>query len=541
MNAGPDPAIRGFEMAAKSVVNLDALIPREDMLSPAGEFRGAALERVDISHLDDGFFVNALRKPDFQRETAHWAPEKIADLVQAFVSGDLIPAVILWRRGANVFVIDGAHRLSALIAWIRDDYGAGKWSLEHFGGRVPDEQEKIATRTRKLINETVGPYAALSGAKRNPQNASVAVQEMLGHLAANAIVAQWVPKVDEKAAEEAFFKINQAATPIDPTERLILRSRMTANAIAARAIARGGTGHKYWAGFPPSVQTEIEVEARAINAALYEPPLGDMPVKTMDIPVAGRGYSALPFIYELVNWANNAPDLSKSKDDPAPDKDGSETLAYIRSVGSAVSLLTGTESRSLGLHPVVYFYTRGGEFQPNALIATAAFVRDRVEKKQLKKFTLVRAKMESFVLQHKEFITLIIKKTGAGRRSWGRTTRYLELLMNVYSEGKGDDDVLAALQADAEFAFLPAMLAAPSKRDGENPTRRLNRSTKSAAFLDTAVKSAVKCAICDGLVHRNSMHFDHKVRARDGGGTDVSNAQVTHPYCDSAKDFLQVA
>jgi hypothetical protein len=56
---------------AKGVVNLDALIPREDMASPVVEYRGASLERIDISHLDNAFFVSALRKPDFQRETAH--------------------------------------------------------------------------------------------------------------------------------------------------------------------------------------------------------------------------------------------------------------------------------------------------------------------------------------------------------------------------------------------------------------------------------------------------------------------------------------
>ena len=520
-------------------MNLDALIPREDMLSPAGDFSGSTLERIDISHLDDGFFVNALRKPDFQRETAHWTPEKVADLVQAFVSGDLIPAVILWRRGANVFVIDGSHRLSALISWVRDDYGDGKASLEHFGGGVPEEQKKIAAKTRKLIGETVGPYAALAGAKRNPQNASTAVQQMLGHLAANAVVAQWVPKVDEKAAEDAFFKINQAATPIDPTERLILQSRYTPNAIAARAIARGGTGHKYWSGFQQATRAQIETEAKSINVALYEPPLGDLPIKSLDVPIAGRGYSALPFIYELVNWANDVPDFSKSKTEPVPDSDGSQTLAYIKAVKDAVALITGDQPKSLGLHPIVYFYTRGGEFQPNALIATAAFLKDRVEKKELEKFTTVRAKMEAFILAHKEFITLIIKKTGAGRRSLGRIKRYLEMLMNEFAAGKIDQNVLKQLENDPEFVFLPAMLKVPATREGDNPSRRFSRSTKSASFMEAAVQSAVKCAICSGLVHRNSMHFDHKKLAREGGGSDMKNAQVTHPYCDSAKDALQ--
>ena len=347
---------------AGSVVNLDAMIPREDMLSPAQEYRGSTTERIDITHLDDGFFSTMLRKPDFQRETAHWSPEKVADLVKAFVTGDLIPAVILWRRGANVFVIDGAHRLSALIAWVRDDYGDGKWSLSHFGGAVPDEQKKIADKTRKLVVNSVGPYAQFAGAKRAPHNASPTMQQMLGNLATNAIVAQWVPQVDEKAAEDSFFKINQAATPIDPTEREILKTRFTASAIAARAIVRGGAGHKYWSGFPSDVQAEIETRAKALYQALYEPPLGT-PIKTLDIPVAGRGYSALPFVYELVNWANEVPE-PKAKIEPVKDEDGSTTVTYLKKVSNAVSRITGKEMRSLGLHPVVYFYTRGGEFSP---------------------------------------------------------------------------------------------------------------------------------------------------------------------------------
>jgi HNH endonuclease len=334
-------------------------------------------------------------------------------------------------------------------------------------------------------------------------------------------------------------KKSQAATPIDPTERLILRSRNTPNAIAARAIVRGGTGHKYWAAFPAASQQQIESMAKAIHAALYEPPLGDQPLKTLDLPVAGRGYSALPFVYELVNWSNDIPDLSKSKTQLDSDPDGSGTISYLKSVGNSVALITGTEMKSLGLHPVVYFYTRGGDFQPNAFIATAAFVRDLVNKGRLKQFTEVRSRVEDFLLAHKEYITLIIKRTGAGRRSLGRIVRYLELLVNEYSAGKTDDDVAAKLQSDPEFSFLLPTVRIPNIRDGENPTRRFSRSTKSASFLETATKSAIRCGVCGALVHRNSMQFDHIDAARDGGGTDVRNAQVTHPYCNSAKAVLE--
>jgi hypothetical protein len=518
---------------AGSVVNLDALIPREDMLLPAADYTGVNIERIGISNLDDDFFVHALRKPDFQRETAHWTPEKVVDLVRAFASGDLIPAVILWRRGTNIFVIDGAHRLSALIAWVRDDYGQGKLSLEHFGGKIPDEQLRIAEKCRKMVNQGIGPYAQFVGARKAPHNASENIRQTLGNLAANAVVAQWVPKVGEKAAEDSFFKINQAATPIDPTERLILRSRYAPN-----AIARGATGHKYWAKFDQEIQAGIEERARLIHAALYEPPMRELPIKTLDLPVAGRGYSALPFIYELVNWANDVPD-PKSKAEVPIDPDGTQTFAYLKAVTAAISRVTGTEMRSVGLHPVVYFYTRGGDFQPVAFIAATAFIKQLAEKNGLPRFTLVRAQVEEFLLKHKEFITLIIKRTGAGRRSLGRIIRYFETLVAEFSGGKSEIEVLDTLRKDPEFLFLVASMALPTNRDeGDNPTRRLSRGTKSASFLETATKGGVRCGICGALAHVNSMQFDHIEDARFGGGTSVENVQVAHPFCNSAKVVL---
>ncbi|MBY5669188.1 HNH endonuclease [Rhizobium leguminosarum] len=524
---------------AGSVVNLDAMIPREDMLTPASDYAGVNIERISISNLDNDFFVHALRKPDFQRETAHWSPEKIVDLVKAFASGDLIPAVILWRRGTNIFVIDGAHRLSALIAWVYDDYGQGARSLTHFGGRLSDEQVRIADKTRKLVGNAVGPYAQFVGAMKSPHNAPDSVKSVLGNLAANAVVAQWVPKVGEKAAEDSFFKINQAATPIDPTERLILRSRQAANAIASRAIVRGGTGHKYWAGFPLDIQAEIESEAGELHSALYEPPLKDLPIKTLDLPVAGRGYSALPFVYELVNWANDVPDYTKSKEPPPADIDGKQTLAHLRTVRDAVDLITGIKMKSLGLHPVVYFYTRGGDFQPVAFIAACAFVRELAKAGRLPKFTKVRGQFEEFLLRHKEFITLIIKRTGAGRRSLGRIIRYFETLLREFTEGNSEEQVLDVLRNDPEFVFLVASMGIPSVRhEGDNPTRRFSRSTKSASFFQAATQGGVRCGVCHALVHVNSMQFDHIDDKAVGGSTGMQNSQATHPYCNSAKAIL---
>jgi Protein of unknown function DUF262 len=85
-----------------------------------------------------------LRKPDFQRETAAWSPEAVCSFLESFVSGDLIPAVICWQSASRLnFVIDGAHRISVVIAWLLDDYGAGDESKTFYANNIPPEQREI--------------------------------------------------------------------------------------------------------------------------------------------------------------------------------------------------------------------------------------------------------------------------------------------------------------------------------------------------------------------------------------------------------------
>ncbi|MHB8384305.1 MAG: hypothetical protein ACYDC3_18420 [Candidatus Binataceae bacterium] len=68
-----------------------------------------------------------------------------------------------------------------------------------------------------------------------------------------------------------------------------MKGRKKANALAARAIMRAGTGHKYWKKFSPAIRLEIEQLAKEIDDALFLPPI-DTPIKTLDLPVGGHGY-----------------------------------------------------------------------------------------------------------------------------------------------------------------------------------------------------------------------------------------------------------
>ena len=143
-------------------INLDALISREDFEASDETMNTASkISTLSINDLKEGsgLFLASVRKPDFQRETADWDIDKLVRFISSFVNGEFIPAVILWRSQAGlIFVIDGSHRLSSLIAWVNDDYGDGQFSLDAFEGDVPDEQRQLAKKARDAVNSEIGPY-----------------------------------------------------------------------------------------------------------------------------------------------------------------------------------------------------------------------------------------------------------------------------------------------------------------------------------------------------------------------------------------------
>ncbi|KIF00518.1 hypothetical protein PL81_40735 [Streptomyces sp. RSD-27] len=535
---------------ATHMVNLDALIPREDFEAITSEqatqtsILSTTMKITDLTQ--DSLMYNVLRKPDFQRETANWTPEKVAELVRSFLAGDLIPSIILWRSptSGNIFVIDGAHRLSALAAWVQDDYGDKHTSMRFFDNVIPNEQKKAAEATRRLIQESVGAYADLGLALRNTDTTPKEKLQLARNLSAFAIHLQWVNGEAEKA-ESSFFRINQQATPIDPTELEMIKARRKPNALATRAFIRAGTGHKYWSSFDESIQSEIETLAKDVYDLIFKPNL-DMAIRSADLPVAGRGYSSdsVKMVFELVNFVNKLhPDMWRSEVPTAKrkgrnqqqiitlddDPDGATTLEYMRAVKRTAGRIAGNGPASLGLHPAVYFYSATGRFQPAAFLAATALIQELSEKNRLLKFTDVRKDFEEFLIGYKYFLNQIVRAYGSLQRSVPPILTMYRIVFEAMVEGLEGDAIIARLQ---ENGALRAPVKVLTEDDRIN-RRNFSAETKNSVFLKAALAEATRCEICRARLHFKSVTVDHKIRKEDGGIGSVSNAALTHPYCNS--------
>jgi hypothetical protein len=501
-------------------INLDALIPREDFAMEDSKKPQSLGDKLKITDLvqGEGFLYASLRKPDFQRETSDWDREKIASFIKSFLDGDLIPSIILWQAGNLTFVIDGAHRLSALIAWANDDYGDGLISQAFFSHDVDPEQRRVGEQTRNFVNGIVGSYRECIDAIRSPNLANPDVLAKARTLGFKSVQLQWVSG-DAEQAEASFFTINQKATPISDTEIALLKSRKSPTAMASRAVLRSGTGHKFWKDFDISTKTEIEKLAKELNQWLFTPPL-KTPVKTLDLPLAGKGYSAnsLALIYDLVRLTN-----ASAIDE---DDDGKGTVKCLNSTLKVVRRITTTHASSLGLHPALYFYSDKGRYQPTALLAWIEIIKEFEATREFEKFILHRKKFEAGLIVLKQVTNQVTVKYGSSLKGYKQLKDvYLKIYALII-----ENDNLDTLRKDLKIAF-PFLNLESQPNAIQNPN--FSRDTKSEIFLTQALNSAQQHKICSGFIHSNSMTVDHIHRKEDGGKGDATNGQLAHPFCNS--------
>jgi len=510
-------------------VNLDALIQREDFTADDIETNPtttiATISCNDLNK-DTGFFLNSIRKPDFQRETVDWDTEKVVQFVKSFVDGEFIPAIILWKSKSGLnFVIDGSHRLSSLIAWINDDYGDKDFSLEAYDGQVPDEQRKIAVATRNKIESEIGSFKKFMTALK-AKRPDIDIIEKARHLTSRALQLQWIDG-DAERAERSFYNINQQAVPIDETELSLIQKRKRATGMAARAIAKAGKGHKYWDNFDSKVKEEIEKLSNEIHRLLFEPAI-QRPIKTFDVPICDKSNNALLIICDLILLSNG----EKSEIDAEVDVDGERTLACLKKVSKVVRTMNSNFAGSYGLHPILYCYSNKGNFRSASFYGLVEFVirlKDKNNPQLLKSFIDNRRAFEDFIFHNDGIIQHLTNVHRHSLKSSKHIADYYVEILGLLDKKMPQPEIVSALTDTKKYGKL-IYETTPSHTSA---SKQFSIDAKGEVYISASFASATRCAICGGLLHRHSISIDHIEPKRNGGVGNVENGQLTHPYCNT--------
>jgi hypothetical protein len=530
-------------------VNLDALINREPFVFEPGDESALQAPAFKLSELKRGEGFDILfRKPDFQRVTHNWTSNVIAEFVRSFLDGEVIPAIIVWqsKKTNKVYIIDGSHRVSALMAWVNDDYGDGKIS-EAFFSDILNAQQSMAVQTRNLIKEVVGGTYDDFDKYRKGQLQAPNDDANRRALAITSRPIDIQPVIgDAKAAENSFIRINGNQAAIDHTELNMIKARYKPNAIATRAIVSAGGGYKYWGEFPQGTKDKIEKLAKECYSILFGQVI-ELNIDSSDVPRGGQPYSqeAFAMVLDLVNMFNNiTPAMWQTKggrtskkagtsQQIADDKDGIETMRCLESVKTKASLASSRKlAKSLALDPAVYCYGNTGSFHTGAFLASRKFVVELYEQNMFKQFTKVRKRFEEFLVKHNSFINQLSHIKGSRTRSVEAILEMFNTLLEQLQQRVHSDALI--INAMHNKKSLSKLVDEPPEFD--EPTRkRFSKSVERAKVVQRTLQHRDRCPECKARLAPTLRSKEHIDPQEQGGKGSLDNLDFLHPFCNQLR------
>jgi hypothetical protein len=211
------------------------------------------------------------------------------------------------------------------------------------------------------------------------------------------------------------------------------------------------------------------------------------------------------------------------------DIDGSKTLQYLKNARKLAWRLNSVHPSSLGLHPIVYFYSQEGKHKPAAFYFTLAFIIELGKRNRFNDFIIAREKFEEFLLQYDYIIQQILRKYRSAFSAIPHVVEFYFLLIEKFKNRKLTNEAINELVQIEKFKYLTLM----NNTEQKDIFSDFTNETKSEVFIKEAIKNGLKCKICNGYLHKNAITIDHITRKEDGGKGTVENGQLTHPYCNT--------
>ena len=522
-----------------------------------------------------------LRKPDFQRATSAWTAKDCADLLEDVLKEQVVPSVIMWLSPDNLqYVLDGGHRISVLLAWIKDDWG-DRLSSEDYQDPVLEENSKLAAKQvrEELKKREIGKfqdyfdaeetYTNIESAKRIPESemgvASLHYAKLVRRWDAVKIgfPIQWV-KGDYQKAEESFLKINKSGRRLSDWETKLVENRTSSFARTVMSIAEISNANHCWTENAPEIGndavlkqkiSDILTGVRTLHELLFEPP-HRKPIKDEIQPLMATSLTkpeTKPFyLAELLT-------ITEGKKGQRPeweflirrDKNARVSiiiengLLLIRHALEVISNIYGNSPRSLGLMPLVYFYNQQGTYVRSLLYGMLYWLNHGSETRDIQNrkllFTVHRSAFEKVLIDNKStIIQRIARRIGSGPEVTYPTARYLNALLELLIQF---NDAVELNEFQEAHRTLIETLG--KKTDEENEVEKISASRtfrglmKDEIQVSDFLKMFLKCEICEGRYHPALFNqIDHIQEHGKGGKTSVSNARNTHNFCNNNREMI---
>ena len=593
-------------------VYLDHLIEREAFLYKSAQdlpnARPNATQRVSLLQLmasgDNrrGGFRRQMRKPDFQRATWAWSPKQCVELLDSLLKNSVVPSVILWSSPDQfIYVLDGGHRISVLLAYLNDDWGDK--NLQNLNISDIERVKQAASEVRQQLRlkgiasfEEHRAADALYGNILGEQSVSEKNEDeirsgmgdreyRLAKTYQSWIVEdvgfsiQWVTG-NYNDAEESFLRINSSGTNLSEWEITLVRFRRSSFARMVTSLAypefidrywpiTNGNGEKLSEKAQEDAQTIVS-QCKRIEQLLWEPrnALPNSRYRPLLVPSASVPESQPFYVGELltvIQGQQGQPTQTRVLMERSQKEDPEQILADGRNLSSktldALEHLRGRTVYSLGIVSAAYFYNPEGVpvrslFYGFLFWITYGSKADVQQRKEL--FCAFRGQFEAKLLEYKsDIISRISRRIGSGGEVTFKTAHYFQGLLELIIEHR--DDLESAAFDSAHVVLLENLKKSPAKADSSTaPNSSVNANVspgnvvasrvattkqRSRIALEQELTAMPVCGICGGRLPtddlQNALQFDHKVPHSKGGPTSNSNLRQTHAFCNHRRDGIE--
>lgn len=426
--------------------NLEHLIPRSDVESDENYGTVSQSDRRSSFNLieleKEQFFYQQLRKPIFQRDTNQWTVERLEKLIVTFLDDGLIPAIILWEdRDGSIYVIDGAHRISSLIAWVNSDYG-----------KENELNDSNHNAIEEYINNKIGSYEDIKRSKGEEYRAEKQI------IAKRSIAVQWVTG-DYRKVKESFIRINEQGVVITGDEKELIENDQLPTSKLSRAILAHGLGQS---------SSSQNGQTQEMFNRFFKPFLSH---ELNNYPFAGSINEdfVISKIYNAIKIIDNGQKLELS------------TLT------EKVSSILRFIQDYLNVSQKVYFYGATKKHKTNSFYGFIRFALLLNENEELRQVYITNRKsFEDYLVKNEAHIQVIARKKRQAKRAYEEISKYYQTLLLACQSNNFDE-------LESEFSYLDF-----GKRRFLTKKEKDIRSEYEKFILDIP-----RCTKCGGFIDGN--------------------------------------
>ena len=497
---------------------------------------------ITLADFAQSDIINKLYKADNQRSTEYWSLRDIIRFIMLCTQDPNTWLTFLYWKDQNgaMYLIDGGHRLSSLYAWIK------RYFVDEQVSSAPKFSATQKEELRK-IRKALGKYADFQNILNSDLEELQQAKYNIQHLKMRFVQVVGSPE----DARRVFESINSDTKSLDKNEAYHLSHRGTPRYYVASACCYLDDNKSTLMQLGSSLENEMIELGEKIHHLIFRHMLLDTYM------THGK---RIGVVYELFNIL--------TKDDAQTYVSGAsianEVLHHLQRLYAVLTrMMTSPYDPhlvSLGLHPQLYFF-KDTRLQITSFLAWFSIMSEIHDQRKLREFTAIRCKVENLIANFPIMITETIGKYGSGVKGHERLqlvylafievakridvntndTQTMNTIVMAFSKSFPYINFSEFFQQNFEPNYDEALVGEVSSYILNLMPSTRKHATPFSSFTKALIQQKIKvarhnfCEVCDGLLHLDSIEYDHIIARSVGGPSDVENGTLLHPYCNRFK------